>query len=91
MNLPLPRHHRRQQLMKHLIDLLRCEPLHRSGPVQFVANLIEDFAQLARQRDHAFAVHIVDQRKPFDQDAMSSASMARSIACRVSAVLIIGG
>ena len=91
MNLPLPRHHRRQQLMKHLIDLLWREPLHRSGPVQFVVNLIEDFAQLARQRDHAFAVHIVDQRKPFDRDATVLGLDGESIACRVSAVLIIGG
>jgi len=69
MNLPLPRHHRRQQFVKHLIDLLRREPLCRSSPVHFVVDLVEDFAQLARQRDHPFAAHIVDQRKPFDRNA----------------------
>jgi len=69
MNLPLPRHHRRQQFVKHLIDLLRREPLRRSGPMQFVVDLVEDFAKLTRQRDHPLAVHIVDQRKPFNRNA----------------------
>jgi len=69
MNLPLSRNHRRQHLMKRRISLLRAEPLRRSGPVQFAMRLIEDFAKLPRQRDHLFAVHIVDQREPFNRNA----------------------
>ena len=62
MNLPpLPWHHRRQQFVKRLIDLVRAKTLRRSGAVQFVVNLIEDFAKLVRQRDPLYeqAIEIV--------------------------------
>jgi hypothetical protein len=69
MNLPLPRHHGRQQSMKHLIDLLRREPLRRSGPAQFVVDLVEDCAELSRECDDPLAVDAVDQCKPFYRNA----------------------
>jgi hypothetical protein len=69
VHLPLPRHHCRQQLVKHLIDLLRHEPLHRSGPAQFVMDLVEDCAELSRECDDPLAVDAVDQCKPFYRSA----------------------
>jgi hypothetical protein len=85
-DLPFPRHHRRQQLVKHLIDLLRREPLHRSGPVQFVVDLVEDFAKLARQRDHPFAVHIVGQLKSFNRN-----TTVLGLDCEVDGLSGVGG
>ena len=55
--------------MKHLIDLLRREPLRRSDPVQFVVDFVEVFAKPTRQRDNPLAVDAVDPRHPFNRDA----------------------
>jgi hypothetical protein len=58
MNLPLPRHHRRQQFVKHLIDLLRREPLCRSG-----RQTARDF-EGPRGRDIGFPQRLADPIGP---------------------------